>query len=104
MLGDTEVDRGEFTAMNEDLTLAQRLKLAKHFNASFELDSRDIIVVDAALDQLRSNAIMRDDAEAMYWERRLQKKRNQTLNMMLGFTFLNVVIVSILYGLMYWLM
>ncbi len=97
-------DKRGFTAMNEDLTLAQRLKIAKHFNATFELDSYDIKIIDAALDQLRSNAICRDDAENLYWEKRAKVQRNRAVNVMLSFTFLNVVIVSILYGGMYWLM
>ena len=99
-----EVDKRMFTAMNGNLTLAERLKLAKHFNTRFELDKHDIITIDAALDQLRSNVIMRDDAESLYWERRLRRQRLRTLNLMLGFTFFNVLIVAILYGGMYWLM
>ena len=47
---------------------------------------------------------MRDDAEALYWEKRFKKTRNATLNILVGFTALNALIVAVLYGGMYWLM
>lgn len=104
MPDETEADNREFTAMNDELGLSERLKIAKHFAASFELDHDEIILVDTALDQLRCNEIMRDDAEALYWEKRFKKTRNATLNILVGFTALNALIVAVLYGGMYWLM
>ena len=59
--------------MPKELKLQDRLRVAKHFNAAFELQPEQVDWIDAALTQLRSNKIEQTSADVAYQQMMLKK-------------------------------
>ena len=76
---------------DKSLSLSQRIEVASHFKAGFELDADDVRFVHKSLSELRKQAIVSVSAEEIYYNRKLKSlglshgKRLQTLQMSLVF-------------------
>lgn len=87
--------------MHKELTLHERLKIAKHFHAGFELEPNDVQWVSLALDRLRTNNIERCDAENLYIMKEMQFRQRRVYALIVA---ANICVLTIMAGAFFWLM
>lgn len=91
--------------MHKDLTLQERLKIAKHFRAGFELEPNDVEWLSIALERLRTGTIERCDAENLYIMKELEITRSKQRRVYAYATVVNVSVwIAAAAGAFYWLM
>jgi tmRNA-binding protein len=75
---ETELDKKEDTAMSDNLTLSQRIKVASAIHAGMELEPAEIKYLHEALRELRRRTIEDgDDAVFLYQQKVLKAERSK---------------------------
>jgi len=87
--------------MHKELTLQERLKIAKHFRAGFELEPNDVEYLSLALDRLRTGTIERCDAENLYIMKEMKFRQRRVYSVVVA---ANVCVLTIMAGAFFWLM
>ena len=85
------------------LTLSERIEVASHFKAGFELDAEDVRFIHRSLSELRKNAVICVSAEEVYYKKKLQslqKKHKARLDVLQCVLVMNAVVAIM--GLMAW--
>jgi hypothetical protein len=90
--------------MHKDLTLQERLKIAKHFHAGFELEPNDVEEVTEALGLFPTETNKRHDAENLYMMKTINTLRSQQRRVYAFIVLSNVFVLSSVAGGFYWLM
>lgn len=90
--------------MHKDLTLQERLKIAKHFRAGFELEPSDVEEVTEALGLFPTETNKRRDAENLYMMKTINTLRSQQRRVYALILLSNVFVLSSVAGGFYWLM
>ena len=90
--------------MHKELKLQDRLRVAKHFNAAFELQPEQVDWIDAALTQLRSNKIEQTSADVAYQQLMLKKADHKRLKQLITFSAINAAFLFVAIGVIVWLM
>jgi len=89
---------------DKSLTLSERIEVASHFKAGFELDAEDVRFIHRSLSELRKRAVISVSAEEVYYKKKLQslqKKHKARLNVLQGVLAVNAVVAIM--GAMAWL-
>lgn len=90
--------------MQKELKLQDRLKLAKHFNAGFELQPDQVDWVDGALSQLHAKRIKQTAADVAYKQLMEKQQKKQVQQYLIVFSIFNVAVMASALGINYWLM
>jgi len=88
--------------MPKELKLQDRLRVAKHFNAAFELQPEQVDWIDAALTQLRSNKIEQTAADVAYKQLIEKRQKKQVQQYLIAFSIFNVGVMASALGFNYW--
>lgn len=92
-------------ANEKPLGLPERLEVASHFKAGFELDAEDVRFIHKSLTELRKKTITSVSAEEVYYEKKLEVlKKDQDLQRKLLHGVIAVNVWVIMLGIAIWSM